>query len=65
MTPTDPDPTAAELARCVAWLRARAKKMFDESSRIYKANHSASQRLNLKGIALSDAADDLARGEQP
>ena len=61
-TAPDPDPTAAELARVVAWLRARAKvyrawaKVVEPEERDF--NHI---RADIVGII----ADDLERGEQP
>ena len=53
--PDIPDPTAAELARVVAWLRARAEKL-DKVECWWLVRVCDALRI---------AAYDLARGEQP
>ena len=64
--PPDPDPTAAELARMVAWLRARCSKCRDAAHEADKSEYEElSEFWDTKADALRDAADDLERGEQP
>ena len=63
MTPTDPDPTATELARVVAWLRARADK-YDEDAMDADDSYEADLDEE-RAWVLRDAARGLERGEEP
>ena len=58
------DPAAAELARCVAWLEARAKR-FDKLAEDAYYNVATMIMYQSKAELLRDAAADLAAGEQP